>query len=210
MHTAATEGSSGSKANGSLMRATPLGIWGYRLDANVLAQYARQDSALSHPNPSCGDAVACYVLAIARLLQVPGDRHKAFAYAMQWASTFANDEVKSWLLLAQEGRDIPYYPQAGFVKIAFVHAFRQLLLEASYEDALYETLLGGGDTDTNACIVGGLLGAACGAHAIPEDLKEPVLSCHTDYGMHPRPDWLCTTSLYELAKQLVVVGFFRE
>jgi ADP-ribosylglycohydrolase len=189
------------------MRATPLGIWGYQLDPETLAASARQDSALSHPNSSCGDAVACYVIAIASLLQVPGDRHRAFDVALRWAATHANEEVQQWLGLAKAGQDIPYHPQAGFVKIAFVHAFRQLLQGATYEDALYETLLGGGDTDTNACIVGGLIGAACGAHAIPEDCKEPVLTCDTAYGRHPRPDWLCTTHLYELAKQLVVAGF---
>ena len=29
----------------------------------------------------------------------------------------------------------------------------------------------GGDTDTNACIVGGLLGAACGFNNLPKDIK---------------------------------------
>ena len=30
----------------------------------------------------------------------------------------------------------------------------------------------GGDTDTNACIVGGLLGAACGFNNLPKEIKD--------------------------------------
>lgn len=30
----------------------------------------------------------------------------------------------------------------------------------------------GGDTDTNACIVGGLLGAACGFNNLPKEIKK--------------------------------------
>ena len=135
--------SMGSKANGSLMRATPLAIHGHAQDVDELAFRARQDSSLSHPNPSCGDAVACYVIAIACLLRVPGDRQQAFATARHWADHHAHDEVKSWLDEAQAGVKVPYQPQDGFVRIAFVHAFRHLLLGTDYVAAIRETLLGG-------------------------------------------------------------------
>lgn len=74
---------------------------------------------------------------------------------------------------------------------------------ATYEAALFETLLGGGDTDTNACIVGGLIGAACGAGAIPDGLKEPVLSCDTLDGVHHRPEWLHSKQIPDLVKNLI-------
>ena len=45
----------------------------------------------------------------------------------------------------------------------------------SFKDALEHMLLQGGDTDTNAAIVGGLLGAAQGMKAIPEDMVNKVL-----------------------------------
>ena len=48
MRQAAAHGCIDSKANGSLMRATPLGIWGHYFSDADLAGYARQDSALSH------------------------------------------------------------------------------------------------------------------------------------------------------------------
>ncbi len=45
-------------------------------------------------------------------------------------------------------------------------AFYYLNKQTSYNDALRDILLRGGDTDTNAAIVGGLLGAADGIDGI--------------------------------------------
>src|SRR5204863_5357903 len=95
----------------------------------------------------------------------------------EWADSMANAEVNEWLSDAEENNDVPYHPLAGFVKIGFTHAFRHLLHGSNFEEALRETLLGGGDTDTNACIVGGLVGAACGASSIPIELRNAVLNC---------------------------------
>ena len=203
MTRAARQGCMESKANGSLMRITPLGIWGSRLDDDELAQYSQRDSSLSHPNESCCHAVASYVIAIASLIENPGNRTKAFNRAVRWANHHANDEVRGWLQNAKEGIKIPYHPQVGFLKIAFVHAFRHLLLGTNYPDAIQETLHGGGDTDTNACIVGGLIGAACGASAIPDDMKLAVLHCNTHQGEHPRPSFLHTTQVPALTKRLL-------
>ncbi len=72
----------------------------------------------------------------------------------------------------------------------------------NYVDAIRETLLGGGDTDTNACIVGGLIGAASGASNIPEDMKQAVLNCDTQLGQY-RPPFLHTTQVPELTKRLL-------
>ena len=191
-----------SKANGSLMRAAPLGIWGHRFDDNELAYFAEQDSSLSHPNESCRQAVACYVIAISSLINQPGERKTAFERAKQWADAHANAEVNQWLQEAENNSNIPYYPQTGFIKIAFVHAFRHLVLETNYIDAIKETLAGGGDTDTNACIVGGLIGAACGAEHIPNAMKHAVLDCNSKLGRY-RPFFLHATQVPELTQQLL-------
>ena len=177
-----------SKANGSLMRATPLGVWGALRDDAALVSAAKNDACLSHPNPSCVDAAVIYALAIASLVRAPGDVAKARAAAEAWAASSANEEVRGWLADANAGVRVPYSPQDGFVRIAFTHAFRHLAAGTSYEAALAETLAGGGDSDTNACIVGGLLGARWGARAIPSRLREAVLGCDTRLGRNPRPE----------------------
>jgi ADP-ribosyl-[dinitrogen reductase] hydrolase len=192
-----------SKANGSLMRATPIGIWAHKLKPNDVALIAREDSRLSHSNKSCRDAVACYSIAIAHLMNHLGDRKEAFDKAAEWADSNAVAEVCEWLDDAEQNIDVPYHPQIGFIKIAFVHAFRHLLLGTDYVEAIRETLAGGGDTDTNACIVGGLIGAADGAAHIPDAMKTAVLNCDTSLGRHPRPDWLQAKQLPELINGLL-------
>ena len=142
MRLAASQGCTESKANGSLMRATPLGIWGHRFPDAELAEFARQDSALSHPNQSCQDAVACYIIAIANLMRVPGNRQEAFQATRVWADVHANAEVRSWLDDAEANLNYPYHPQAGYVRIAFTHAFRLLIQGADYMAAMCEVLGG--------------------------------------------------------------------
>lgn len=51
-----------------------------------------------------------------------------------------------------------------------------LRLGTSFETALEEVIGRGGDTDTNAAIVGGMLGALHGATNIPAYMTEPVLA----------------------------------
>ena len=46
----------------------------------------------------------------------------------------------------------------------------------------------GGDTDTNCCIVGGLVGALVGRSKIDAKKVTKVLSCDTSLGTHKRAD----------------------
>ena len=50
----------------------------------------------------------------------------------------------------------------------------------TYENAIFKTLMKGGDTDTNAAIVGALIGTLHGANSIPEYMRTPVLSFNVD------------------------------
>lgn len=199
---AARAASMGSKANGSLMRASPLGVWGATVDREALVAAARADSALTHPNPSCTDAVAAYAIAIATLVRTGGDRSAAAAAAEAWANAHADEEVRSWLEAARAGERPAYHPLAGFIRIAFIHAFRHLHAGTPFVDAIRETLLGGGDTDTNACIVGGLIGAADGARGVPEPMRHAVLGCDTSRG-RSRPANLHPASVPERVRALV-------
>ena len=48
--TATAAADPGSQANGALMRVSPLGIWGWQLPLQQLADAARADARLTHPN----------------------------------------------------------------------------------------------------------------------------------------------------------------
>ena len=71
MTEAAATRNQGSKANGSLMRATPLGVWGATRSDEALIAATQEDARLSHPNASCVEAAVVYVLAIASLVRAP-------------------------------------------------------------------------------------------------------------------------------------------
>ncbi len=60
----AAHGRGDSMANGALMRIAPLAVWGHALSADELARLARLDAGLTHPNPTCTDANAVFVVAL--------------------------------------------------------------------------------------------------------------------------------------------------
>lgn len=87
-----------SKANGSLMRATPLGIWSPRVSLEEAVDAARADARLTHPNPSCQWFTAICVVAIRHLMMLNADyHHGAFEAARSILPAGEGDEVHSWL-----------------------------------------------------------------------------------------------------------------
>ncbi|PJI96755.1 ADP-ribosylglycohydrolase [Acidovorax sp. 69] len=195
----------GSKANGALMRASALGIWSTGVSPEDAVRAACGDTRLTHPNPSCLWAGAAYVVAIRHLLLHPDDSMGAFELA-NWALSLApksdSAEVYGWLEDASNGKLPDGQPSMGFVRIAFVHAFHHMLRGTPFFDALQNVLGYGGDTDTNACIVGGLVGARVGLTGIPGQMIDAVLSCDTAKG-RTRPDWLSPKDALELAQRIL-------
>lgn len=182
-----------SKANGSLMRATPLGIWSRNVSIADAIHAARLDSSLTHPNPACQWAVVAYVLAIRHLILTPGDHLGAILCAKDALSHSEASEVSGWLLDAMNGSLPAFDLNAGYVRIAFIYAMHHLSKASGFLDGLSHILAGGGDTDTNACITGGLLGALHGESGLPDDMRKAVAECDVSKGRR-RPEWLRTRS----------------
>ncbi|WAD28719.1 ADP-ribosylglycohydrolase family protein [Pseudomonadaceae bacterium T75] len=149
-----------SQANGALMRVAPIGIAAHG-QPELAAAWARQDAQLTHPHPVCLEANAAFVAAIAVGMH-GADRQHMFAAAMGvLAASEPAQQVREALLAAAAGeRPSNYQKQIGWVLIALQNAFYYLLSGATAEMAIIETVLHGGDTDTNACITGALLGVA--------------------------------------------------
>jgi ADP-ribosyl-[dinitrogen reductase] hydrolase len=119
----------------------------------------------------------------------------------------AGEEVPQWLLRdsLQPLEAIDCLDMPGFVRHGFTLAFHHLRKRTPFPDAICQTLCRGGDTDTNAAIVGGLLGALHGAAAIPEPMAAPVLAYRgreDQGGGCPRPDDLRAACIPGLARQL--------
>lgn len=82
----------------------------------------------------------------------------------------------------------------GHLKIAFMWGMYYLAQRFSFEHAIYDILLRGGDTDTNACIIGGLLGARDGFEALNQDWVKKIMECNKEKqekeSRSPRPEFL--------------------
>ncbi len=191
-----------SKANGSLMRASALGVWSAKVSLADAITAAQMDAQLTHPNLSCQWAGVAYIVAIRHLILNPGDAQGAFLAAEEALVGADAEEVRCWLSDARQGALPEFHPMAGFIRIGFTHAFHHLIRNSSYTDALFATLLGGGDTDTNACIVGGVMGALHGFASLPATMGNAITMCDTSKG-RPRPAWLHTTQVETLIGQLL-------
>lgn len=186
-----------TQANGSLMRSSPLGIFGATFPRLALARTAMDDSTLSHPDPVCQAACAVFVTTIAEAIEtgLPGPR--LYERAVQFAAD-TSSPVHDTLLAAGGGLPLSDGENQGWVRIALQHAFFHLKRSTDFEAAMVQTIFTGGDTDTNAAIAGALLGATLGKAAIPERWRETVRAC-----LPQRPMEYRCGDLDQLAEQLL-------
>lgn len=169
-----------SEANGALMRVTPIATWwashplqrkGVCVEetARMAAAAAEQDARLSHPGRVTRDVNAVYTYAVTLLLlgcspaeaivRVDAMVRERCAEVQRWVEESKREMSDARVLI-------------GHVRHAFVAALWFLRRpEIRYEEAMCMVLQRGGDTDTNAAIVGGLV--AC-YMPIPEAMKKAV------------------------------------
>lgn len=198
-----------SQANGSLMRISPLAIFGAG-DPATAAAWARADSSLTHPHQVCKDSCAVFVAAIATAIATDCSAQDCYQAALDEARRSSVAEpVAEALREAAERPPEDYQTQQGWVLIALQNAFYQLLHAPSLEEGVVQTVMAGGDTDTNAAIAGALLGAVHGRDAIPPQWLRSILSCRPlpkSGTSHPRPIEFWPVDALRLAETLLVLG----
>ncbi|WP_375572072.1 ADP-ribosylglycohydrolase family protein [Seohaeicola saemankumensis] len=194
-----------SQANGALMRVAPIGIAAAGYPAKAAA-WARQDAVMTHPHPVCQAASAAFAAAIAAGV-AGANSHAMWAEAYAYAGEDAGGaEIRQALLEAREGLPPNFTRNQGWVLIAFGNAFHRLWCAQDFDEALVETVMSGGDTDTNGAITGALLGAAYGRDAIPQAWRSQVLGCRAVQRagvIHPRPVTYWADDAMELAEALI-------
>jgi len=177
-----------SEANGAMMRATALAAW---ISMNNISlekglEYAKLDARLSHPNIVCQEANAVYVFAIVHLLQGKTPQEVVELTTDYVVKEVSSPKVKNWFMTESLNiQEMKCTDLCGHVRWAFVLAFYFLRNPSiTYEDAIRITLQKGGDTDTNAAIVGGLVGVY---QKIPEYMLQPVLQFDCTLKKRNRP-----------------------
>lgn len=200
-----------SQANGSLMRISPLGIFGADHPLEMVSEWAMQDAMLTHPNSVCLQANGLFAMGIAHAVASGCGAQELYDSISQWAvdllvAPVLMDAIRG----AAESPPDDYIQHQGWVLIAFHNALWQLLHASNLEEGVVDTVMRGGDTDTNAAICGALLGAVYGLDAVPAQWVERVLNCRPEAGRpgvhRPRPESLWPVDVLELATQLVSAG----
>lgn len=174
-----------SEANGALMRSTAIVTYVINYESDIIEDMLHisdMDCSLSHPNQVCKDANKIYLFAIANILMGKSPKE-----VLELTTNFVNnpvynisDKVKYWFF--EESLDITELnckKMIGHLRWGFVMAIYFLRHpEIDFEEAIKITLMKGGDTDTNAAIVGGMVGSY---HSIPEYMLKPILDFDCSY-----------------------------
>ena len=126
-----------SQANGAMMRISPLGIFGANHDLQQVAEWAKQDAALTHPHPVCRQANALFAMAIAHAIRTGLEARTLHEQIVVWAREMeADDALMVAITGATKTPPVDYVHQQGWVLIAFRNALWQLLHAPNLEEAV--------------------------------------------------------------------------
>jgi ADP-ribosylglycohydrolase len=171
--------------NGSLMRILPVALVGRELPPDELVEWAEVSSRITHQHRWSQTACAVYALAARALL---AGAEPEFALRV----TFA-DVRRRWTTDAPSPDRVdaldrlerwPTRSGRGFVFDTFWSAWDAFTGATSYEETIRRAVAYGHDTDTTACVAGGLAGIRWGIAGIPaawldgmrgHDLVDPLL-----------------------------------
>jgi ADP-ribosylglycohydrolase len=153
-----------SNGNGSLMRVLPLALWHKGSDAELIVD-AQSQSRVTHGHLRSQLCCALYCLWARRILDEHPQPYQDAVRSLQAAH--ASDSQA----LAELDHVIcpfaaPETPGSGYV----VDSLRSARLAAEsgpFESAVKRAILMGHDTDTTACVTGGIVGIRDGVDGIP-------------------------------------------
>ena len=155
------------KGNGALMRVLPLALWHH--DAKSLVLDAHRQCLITHGHPCNQVCCALYCLTAKALLEdVPASEaiKRSIAELREIYRDMPEHERElEWSIRP----DQPWEGQgSGYVADSLRSAFMLLLQTSGFEDSVKRAVLLGNDTDTTACITGGLTGIRYGLSGIPQ------------------------------------------
>lgn len=154
------------KGNGSLMRVLPLALWNTGSNEQLVEDAHRQ-SLITHGNLTNQVCCALYCLWAKALLIGHGAEEAYKAAVLTLRRIYASSaEYMDELEFTIRPDKKPITDGSGYV-VSTLNCARLAMRETSYERAVKAAIAFGGDTDTNAAIVGGLAGILYGIADIP-------------------------------------------
>ena len=152
------------------MSIAGVAVWCKNLHLQDIELAVREFTILIHPNEVVALANTAYVIAATYLMNHAGEEKRnvmAFEEAEKWLISKGNKDLIGWMdtikgtvgSIDELLKQVPPNKAEGWIKIAFTYAMHFLLAGAPFKKAIEKIINVKGDTDTNACIVGALLGA---------------------------------------------------
>ena len=166
-------GSPETQPNGALMRCAPVALK-HALDPDKLIEQTAATCTVTHFAP--GAQWSCILVNVAIALLLRGQTPSRDDLILAATRDGAPAELIAWTLAIPEAIDqrIAEERVSGHTYLCMQAALWCLDTNDSLEDALIRIVSAGGDTDTNAAVAGAVLGARCGASAIPQRWLECV------------------------------------
>ncbi len=154
-----------SNGNGSLMRVLPLALWHRGTDAELVAD-ARAQSLVTHGHLRSQLCCALYCLWARRIIEGAAE---PWAAALGTLRAMISDDLGSQAELEFSIRpdDDSQGTGSGYV-VDCLRSARWAATGRGYEDAVKAAIALGHDTDTTACVAGGIVGLRDGLATIPE------------------------------------------
>ena len=164
------------KGNGALMRVLPLALWHFvQGDTDLekrsrdLVRDAHSQCQITHGHLCNQVCCALYCLAAQGLLEGKEAREAIQEGVCALRSIYREQPEYERELEWSVRPDIPWEGRGtGYVVDCLRSAFMILEQASDYEDAIKRAVLLGNDTDTTACVTGGLAGIRYGLRKIPE------------------------------------------
>jgi ADP-ribosylglycohydrolase len=171
----------GQAGNGSLMRCLPTALAIPDRQQRILQ--SQEISAVTHDDPRCTISCAAYNEIVAALLEGTSPVaavDEGITAARQLAGTavveaiMAGTALDPAVLAASGPSGLPGGEARGYVLDSLALAVAAVLDPRPLPQVLIDIVRIGGDTDTNAAVAGGLLGARDGLGALPRSWVTPL------------------------------------
>ena len=160
-----------SNGNGSLMRTLPCAFMSASAPTDIITR-ARQQSMPTHAH--LRSQLACSLYSLMAWQMVEGKSPvEALDYAQDTLEEAVHPTERAELRILLDGRMEPS-KGTGYVVDSLWSAIRCVLASSDYENCVRNAISLGNDTDTTACIAGGLAGILYGEQGIPVHWKEAL------------------------------------
>ena len=160
-----------ANGNGSLMRVLPLALW-HKGSNEELVAGAHQQSLITHGHPRSQVCCALYCLWARYTLEGSPDPWRDAVSSLRaiYVEDATEREELEWSIRPD---DPPDGTGSGYV-VDCLRSARWALQAGDYEQVVKAAISLGKDTDTTACVAGGIAGLRDGVNAIPRRWRDAL------------------------------------